>query len=99
VIEAEGGKEKFENSIKEEAIRRIKNTLVIEKISKDENIIVEQGDIIKEMGEIARMYGEQSRFIFEEIKKNPNSFSVISQQAASKKVGKFLADNNEFTVK
>ena len=51
------------------------------------------------MGEIARMYGEQSRFIFEEIKKNPNSFSVISQQAASKKVGKFLADNNEFTVK
>ncbi len=99
VIEAEGGKEKFDESIKEEAIRRIKNTLVIEKISKEENIQVEQGDIIKEMGEIARMYGEQSRYIFEEIKKNPNSFSVISQQAASKKVGKFLADNNEFTVK
>lgn len=98
-IKAEGGAEEFNKKVNEEAVRRIKNSLIIEKITQLENITIEQNDIIQEMTEIAQIYGENSHFIFDEIKRNPNSLQILTKQAATKKVCNFIVENNEFISK
>ena len=98
-IKAEGGAEEFNKKVNDEAVRRIKNSLIIEKITQMENITIEQNDIIQEMTEIAQIYGENSHIIFDEIKRNPNSLQILTKQAATKKVCNFLVENNEFISK
>ena len=51
------------------------------------------------MTEIAQIYGENSHFIFDEIKRNPNSLQILTKQAATKKVCNFIVENNEFISK
>jgi len=73
--------------------------LIIEKISKDENIKIEQADMLTQINEIARMYGANSASIFEEMKKNPSSFAMLSQQIATRKVNELLLTSNTFKTK
>lgn len=98
MVEAQGI-ESVNEKLREEAIKRIKNSLIIEKISKDENIKIEQMDMLTQINEIARMYGANSASIFEEMKKNPASFALLSQQIATKKVNEFLLTSNTFKTK
>ncbi len=73
--------------LKEEAESRIKNTLLIDKIAKDEEIKLSPADIQVKLQELSRMMKQFSS--------NPGVLTAISQQAINDKVRKFLVDNNK----
>lgn len=98
IVEAEG-KDSVNQKLRDEAIKRIKNSLIIEQISKNENIKIEQSDLLAQIQEIARMYGSSATSIFEEMKKNPSSFALLSQQIATRKVNELLLGANKFNAK
>ena len=98
MVEEEGA-EKVDKEIEEEAIRRIRNSLVIEKISAVENIKVEQNDIFEHINLITNQYGDKKVQAMQEIFQNPNSIALITQQVATEKVIKMLVENNKFVPK
>jgi len=95
LVEAEG-KDVVEKRFREEGEKRIKNSLVIEKIAFEEDIRVEQADIMNHINQMAAMYGMPAVQLFEELRKNPESFAAISQQITANKVNDFLLQNNKF---
>lgn len=98
LVEKEG-KDEVNKKFKEEAVKRIKNSLIIEKIAKAEDIKIGQNDILEQVNELARMYHTTGTQIFEEIRQNPAGFTVITQQIATKKVNEILLNNNTFKAK
>ncbi len=98
LVEAEG-KENVEKRFREEAEKRIINSLIIEEIAKEADIKIEQKDIMEHINQMAMMYGMAPGQLFEELRKNPNSFAAISQQITANKVNKYLLENNKFIVK
>ena len=95
----EEGKEKVEERFKEEALQRIKNSLIVEKIAQVIDLKIEQKDIMEHINQMAAMYGMPSVQLFEELRKNPNSFAAISQQITATKVNQYLLENNKFIAK
>ena len=95
LVESEG-KENVEKRFREEAQKRIKNSLIIEKIAQIEDVKVEQQDVMNHINRMAGMYGMPPVQLFEELRKNPESFAVISQQITANKVNDFLLQNNTF---
>ena len=89
------GAEKVDAELKEEALNRIKNSLMISEIAKLENIQIGPQDLEEKLGELAMMYQTDKSAIFKEISKNPMMIQSLSQQALSQKVTKFLLDNNK----
>ena len=98
LVESEG-KDNVENRFRDEARKRIKNSLIVEKIAQIEDIKIEQKDIMEHINKMAALYGMPAVQLFEELRKNPNSFAVISQQITAAKVNDFLLNNNEFNAK
>ncbi len=98
LVELEG-KEKVEKRFREEAEKRIKNSLIVEKIAQDEQLKIEQKDIMEHINQLAAMYGMAPVQLFEELRKNPNSFAALSQQITANKVNEFLLNNNTFIAK
>jgi len=96
---AKEGKDAVEKRFKDEAMKRIKNSLIVEEIAKKAEIKIEQKDIMEHINRMARMYGVSSAQLFEELRKNPNSFAAISQQITANKVNDYLLENNKFLVK
>ena len=62
-------------------------------------IKIEQKDIMEHVNQMAMMYGMAPSQLFEELRKNPNSFAAISQQITANKVNEFLLNNNKFVAK
>lgn len=93
------GIDSVNTKMREEAMKRIKNSLIVEKITKEENIKIEQSDMLNQITEIARMYGANTTAVFEEMRKNPSSFALLSQQIATKKVNDLLISSNKFKTK
>lgn len=93
------GFDSINTKMHEEATKRIKNSLIVEKITKNENIKIEQSDMLNQITEIARMYGANTTAVFEEMRKNPSSFALLSQQIATKKVNDLLIESNKFKIK
>ncbi len=89
------GVEKVDSELREEALNRIKNSLMISEIAKLENIQITPQDLEEKLGELATMYQTDKSAIFKEISKNPVMIQSLSQQALSQKVTKFLLDNNK----
>lgn len=79
----------------EEAEARIKNTLLIDKIAKDEDIKLTPVDIQAKLQDLSRMYGVDPQSLMKQFSTNPGVLSAISQQAINDKVRAFLADNNK----
>ncbi len=98
LVEAEG-KDNVEKRFREEAEKRIKNSLIVEKIASVADLKIEQKDIMDHVNQMAAMYGMGAAQLFEELRKNPNSFAAISQQITANKVNQYLLDNNKFTAK
>lgn len=82
-------------SIREDATSRIKNSLVIDKIAKEEKITLGQEDITKKFSELAAAYGVSQQEIVKQISQNPEILSSLSQQAMNDKVRDFLMKNNK----
>ncbi|MBQ2983729.1 MAG: trigger factor [Candidatus Gastranaerophilales bacterium] len=98
LIEKEG-KDVVEARFKEEAKKRILNSLIVEHIAQAEQVKIEQKDIMEHINQMAMMYGMPTGQLFEELRKNPNSFAAISQQITANKVNEFLLNNNKFIAK
>lgn len=98
IIAAEG-EEKIKAQLREDAITRITNSLVISKIAVEEKIRVQQKDIEEKINILAQTYGSTTKEIVEQIQKNPMIINSLSQQALSEKITKFLNDNNKVTFK
>ncbi len=89
------GIEKVDAELKEEALNRIKNSLMMSEIAKLENIKITGEDLEQKISELATMYQTDKGTIFKEISKNSSLIQSLSQQALNQKVTKFLLDNNK----
>lgn len=98
IYEAEG-EENIKSQLREDAVLRIKNSLVISKIAVEEKIRVQQKDIEEKLKILAQTYGTTQKEIINEVQKNPMIINSLSQQALSEKVTTFLNDNNEVIFK
>ena len=97
-VEAQGY-DNIMNSLKEDAAMRVKNSLVIDKIAKEENIVVSQEEFGAKIAEISHMYQIDPQTMIKQLSQTPGVFNAISQQALNEKVTQFLADNNTVNLK
>lgn len=97
-VEAQGY-DNIMKSLKEDAEMRVKNSLVIDKIAKEENITVSQADFGAKLSELSRMYQIDTPTMIKQLSQTPGVFNAISQQALNEKVTQFLADNNTVKLK
>ena len=93
------GKDKVRKEMETEALSRIKNSLVVPKIAKDEKIMVHPVDIQRKLEEVSRMYGVNNESMLKEMYKNVNLIKSLSQQIVSEKVSRFILDNNKVEYK
>ena len=97
-LEAQGYDE-IMNSLKEDAAVRVKNSLVIDKIAKEENITVSQADFGAKLSELSRMYQIDTPTMIKQLSQTPGVFNALSQQALNEKVTQFLSENNTVNLK
>lgn len=97
-VEAQGY-DNIMKSLKEDAEIRVKNSLVIDKIAKEENITVSQADFGAKLSELSQMYQIDTPTMIKQLSQTPGVFNALSQQALNEKVTQFLADNNTVNLK
>ena len=97
-VEAQGY-DSIVNSLKEDAAVRVKNSLVIDKIAKEENITVSQADFTAKLTELSSMYQMDPQTMVKQLSQTPGVFNALSQQALNEKVTQFLAENNTVKLK
>ena len=90
--------EELIKDIQEDAKVRIKNSLVIDKIAKEENIKIAPADLDKKFQELGTAYGVSQQDIMKQISKNPEILGSLSQQAINDKVKEFLMANNKTEI-
>ena len=91
--------ESIMSQLKEDAEVRVKNSLVIDKIAKLENITVSQADFGAKLSELSMMYGIDAQTLVKQLSQTPGVFNALSQQALNEKVTKFLVENNTAKLK
>ena len=94
-IKSQGNEEEFNNTLVEDAKTRIKNSLVIDKIAKEEKVSVEQSDFAGKLDQLAAAYGMGAQDMLKQFGKNPDFLQTLSQQIVNEKVRTFLVDNNK----
>ncbi len=92
------GEDELMKNIREDALTRIKNSLVIDKIAKAENISLERADLDKKFAELSAAYRISQQDLYKQIGKNPEILSSLSQQAMNDKVRDFLLSNNKVEI-
>ena len=92
MLEKEGHQKVYEQ-LKEEAVKRIKTSLIVGKIAQEEKINVTNEDIQSKIGDLANIYRTTIDQIIAEIQKNSNLLASLSQQVISEKVTRLLLDN------
>ena len=97
-VEAQGYDEIMKN-LKEDAAVRVKNSLVIDKIAKAENITVSQADFTAKLSELGAMYQMDTQTLLKQLSQTPGVFNALSQQALNEKVTQFLSENNTVNLK
>lgn len=97
-LEAQGY-DNIVKDLKEDAAVRVKNSLVIDKIAKAENITVSQADFGAKLSELSRMYQMNPADMIKQLSGNPGVFNALSQQALNEKVTQFLFENNTVKIK
>lgn len=97
ITQAKDEKEILQN-IHDDAKTRIKNSLVIDKIAKVENISLDRSDLDKKFAELSAAYRISQQDLYKQIGKNPEILSSLSQQAMNDKVRDFLLQNNKVEI-
>lgn len=93
------GQDELLKTLSEDALVRIKNSLVIDKIAKDENIKLDQKDLSAKFAELGMAYGLKPQDLLKQLGQNPEAIASISQQVMNDKVKEFLMQNNTVTIK
>lgn len=87
------------NQLKEDAEIRVKNSLVIDKIAKEENIKVTQEDFTSKLTELSQLYQIDPQTLVKQLAQTPGVLNSLSQQALTEKVNVFLYENNTVKLK
>ena len=82
-------------TINSDAVFRIKNSLIIDKIAKNENISVAQDDMNAKLDSLSTVYQMDKESFARYIMQNPGMINNISQQILNEKVIDFLVENNK----
>ena len=98
MLEKEGHQKIYEQ-MKEEAVKRIKTSLIVGKIAQEEKITVTSEDIQKKIGDLANIYRTTTENIVAEIQKNVNLLHSINQQIITEKVTQLLIENAKVNYK
>lgn len=98
LVKAQGEDHLLEN-LNSDAIVRIKNSLVIDKIAKEEQIKLEQSDLETKFAQLGAAYGLKPQDLIKQLGQNPEVLASISQQAMNDKVRDFLMKNNTVEIK
>ena len=93
------GEDQLLKNLNEDAQVRIKNSLVIDKIAKEENIKLDQKDIEKKFAQLGAAYGMKPQDLVKQLGRNPEVIASISQQALNEKVREFLMESNKVEIK
>ena len=94
-MKSQGNEEEFNNTLVEDAKTRIKNSLIIDKIAKEEKVSVEQSDFAGKLDQLAAAYGMVAQDMLKQFGQNPDFLQTLSQQIVNEKVRTFLVDNNK----
>ena len=89
------GHENMWNNLREEATKRIKNSLVLGAIAKAEDIKVSDDDFTAKVSELAAMYNTDEKTIYKQMAQNHGMAQVLTQQLLGQNITKFLVENNE----
>lgn len=89
------GQEKIWENLREEATKRIKNSLVLSHIAKVEEINIDDSEFENRIAEMAKLYKTDERTIYSQISKNPMMVQSIMQQIVSQSITDFLVENNK----
>ena len=92
-VEAQG-MDSIMSTIREDAVFRIKNSLIIDKISREENIVVDQASLTANLDSLSAMYQMDRETFAKYMFQNPGMMNNISQQILNEKVIAFLVENN-----
>lgn len=95
-VQAQGGEVKFGAALADEAKIRIKNSLIIDKISREEKLTVEKEDFTGKISQLSAAYGATPDAIVKQFGQNPQFINSLSQQIINDKVRNFLIENNKF---
>ena len=95
-VEAQGGETKFAQTLSEDAKIRIKNSLIVDKISKEEKLTVEQADLTGKLTQLSAAYRVTPEQLVKQFGQNPTFINSLSQQVINEKVRDFLIENNKF---
>lgn len=98
LVKAQGEDQLLKN-LDEDALVRIKNSLVIDKIAKEESIKLEQKDLEAKFAQLGAVYGLKPQDLIKQLGQNPEMLASISQQAMNDKVREFLMENNKVEIK
>ena len=93
------GEDKVKEEIKKDAEKRIKTTLVIDKIAQEEKITVSPEDLSVKLQQVEAAYSINRETLLKEFKKNPDAIGSLSQQALNEKVFDYLVENNKIEFK
>ncbi len=94
VLDAQGH-ENIWNNLRDEASKRIKNSLVLGAIAKQENLQLNDEDFNERVKELASMYATDEKTLYKQIGQNPGLAQGLAQQIMGQKITKFLINNNE----
>ncbi|MEI8377870.1 MAG: trigger factor [bacterium] len=89
------GQEKIWEGLRDEATKRIKNSLVLSHIAKIEDVKVDDSEFESRISEMAKLYKTDERTIYSQISKNPMMVQSIMQQIISQSITDFLVENNK----
>lgn len=92
-IEAQG-KEEVEKTLRSDALLRIKNSLVLDQIAKEEGVKLEAGDMEEKLKQLEMSYRMDRNELMKQLAQNPEMINMISQQAINDKVAAFLKESN-----
>ena len=95
-VEAQGGEVKFSQTLQDDARARIKNSLIVDKISKEEKLSVSKEDFDGKLSQLSAAYGATPEAIVKQFGQNPNFVNSLSQQIINEKVRDFLIEHNKF---
>ena len=94
VLEQQGHENTW-NSLREEAAKRVRTSLVLSAVAKTENIQLTEEDFLEKVRELARTYNSDEKAIYEQMAQNPGLAQGLSQQIMSQKIINYLLENNE----
>ena len=81
-------------NLKPEAEKRIKNSLVLAQIARNENIQADDKEFEKRIKDMADLYKTEAATIYQQLSKDPMALQAIMQQIMSQQITDFLVENN-----